>query len=289
MTHAKVAGVRGMLPLLLVGVALPGGCRGAGAAGSCSAQGSVCTQGLSTLQGSSRVRKAPLQDADVPPLDLDLLSAGIGSAENGTAGGCCADFGQWPSVDNGVTCGDCTALVLTARYGGRCDRYCGSFGHVCVAAAEERAEGCGVKYSSPCNVAIGGTSDMLCKCSRPSGQCATPAPAPVPAPPPPTETACCKPFGEWPSVDNGVTCGECMALVLTQPYGGRCDRYCESFGHVCVGAAEEEAEGCGISYSSPCDAEIAGTSDMLCACRLPDPAMCSAPPPSAPPAPPART
>ena len=52
-------------------------------------------------------------------------------------------------------------------------------------------------------------------------------------------------FATWQlQVDNGVTCGNCMALVLAKPYGGRCDRYCESFGQVCIMAAEEQEENC---------------------------------------------
>ena len=49
-----------------------------------------------------------------------------------------------------------------------------------------------------------------------------------------------------PEVDNGVTCGDCMALVLAEKYGGRCDRYCESFGQVCIMAAEEQEENCEV-------------------------------------------
>merc|ERR1711988_1937699 len=76
----------------------------------------------------------------------------------------CADFSQWPAVDNGVTCGGCTALVETAPYGGRCDAYCRSFGHVFVAAAEEEEETCKVKASASCSEEIKDTSDMLCTC-----------------------------------------------------------------------------------------------------------------------------
>lgn len=78
----------------------------------------------------------------------------------------CVEFQFWPSVDNGVTCQACTALVLTASYGGRCDRYCESFGHVCIAAAEEEDETCRVKENKQCNEEIAGTSDMLCSCQR---------------------------------------------------------------------------------------------------------------------------
>jgi len=80
----------------------------------------------------------------------------------------------------------------------------------------------------------------------------------------------CDPFTAWPHVDNGVTCSQCTALVLTHPYGGRCDRYCGSFGHVCVAAAEERGETCQVLREHSCDEEIRGTSDMLCTCKRDD-------------------
>ena len=80
-------------------------------------------------------------------------------------------------------------------------------------------------------------------------------------------------------VDNGITCGNCMALVLTEPYGGRCDRYCESFGQVCVMAAEEEEENCQVKYEASCNEAISGTSDVLCQCAKPNaPPQCPRPP-----------
>lgn len=81
-------------------------------------------------------------------------------------------------------------------------------------------------------------------------------------------TASCAPFSGWPHVDGGVTCGGCTALVLTVPFN-RCDRYCESFGHVCTAAGEEVNENCEFSYRARCDQEISGTSDMLCSCQRP--------------------
>lgn len=87
---------------------------------------------------------------------------------------------------------------------------------------------------------------------------------------PPATTGSCASFTTWPDVDNGVTCNGCTALVLTRAYGGRCDRYCQSFGHRCVSAAEEESESCAVKYSQACDREIPGTSDMLCTCEMPD-------------------
>jgi len=88
--------------------------------------------------------------------------------------------------------------------------------------------------------------------------------------------ACCKSFAEWPEVDSGVTCDSCTALVHTAPYGGRCDRYCESFGHVCVSAAEEVADNCDVKFVGSCSAPIEHTSDMLCRCHKPDAQNCEA-------------
>eukprot|EP00933_Yihiella_yeosuensis_P038067 TRINITY_DN3202_c0_g1_i1.p1 TRINITY_DN3202_c0_g1~~TRINITY_DN3202_c0_g1_i1.p1 ORF type:complete len:792 (+),score=130.33 TRINITY_DN3202_c0_g1_i1:68-2443(+) len=85
------------------------------------------------------------------------------------------------------------------------------------------------------------------------------------------EVLSCKSMTEWPDVDNGITCTNCQALVLTGPHGGRCDAYCESFGHVCVAAAEEVNENCEVKEDKRCDEAITGTSDMLCTCSLPSP------------------
>merc|ERR1711920_276011 len=76
----------------------------------------------------------------------------------------------------------------------------------------------------------------------------------------------CARFSQWPNVANGVTCNRCVALVKTAPYGGRCDAYCQSFGHRCVEAAEEQNNNCDIKYRAGCSQAITGTSDMLCAC-----------------------
>jgi len=88
-----------------------------------------------------------------------------GGQSSGTSSACDA-FSQWPNIKGGVTCNSCRALVLTAPYGGRCDRYCQSFGHSCAAAAEEENDNCQVKYSTSCNQPITDTSDMLCTCQK---------------------------------------------------------------------------------------------------------------------------
>merc|ERR1719382_721888 len=77
----------------------------------------------------------------------------------------------------------------------------------------------------------------------------------------------CRPPAEWEHLDGAVICGECAALVQTAAYN-RCDHYCESFGHVCVAAAEEDADTCRVIEERTCDQVFDGTSDMLCTCEL---------------------
>mmetsp|Transcript_66050 Transcript_66050/g.214848 ORF Transcript_66050/g.214848 Transcript_66050/m.214848 type:complete len:480 (-) Transcript_66050:385-1824(-) len=89
---------------------------------------------------------------------------------------CCSAMGEWPHVKNGVHCSDCTALVFTAPFDGRCDAYCESFGHVCVGAAEDAADDCAVKWFTRCDWKIRSTSDMLCKCALPASSCSAAAP-----------------------------------------------------------------------------------------------------------------
>merc|ERR1712039_565057 len=116
---------------------------------------------------------------------------------------------------------------------------------------------------------------MLCTCHSASY---VPSSSPTPTHP------VCDEFSAWPHIDGGVTCGSetCTALVHTQPYGGRCDVYCESFGHMCAGAAEEMNENCEVKERAQCDEEIAGTSDMLCTCHSASYVPSSSPTPTHP-------
>eukprot|EP00913_Durusdinium_trenchii_P010037 g9418.t1 len=81
----------------------------------------------------------------------------------------CSPFTTWPEVDQKdgelIVCPPCRALVKTATFN-RCDQYCASFGHRCVAAAEEENENCAVKDTYGCDEEITGTSDMLCTCEK---------------------------------------------------------------------------------------------------------------------------
>ena len=95
-------------------------------------------------------------------------------------------------------------------------------------------------------------------------QCEKGGPYPTPSP---TAEPQCAGFSQWPNVASGVTCNRCTALVKTAPYGGRCDAYCQSFGHRCVEAAEEQNNNCEVKYRASCSQAITGTSDMLCACQ----------------------
>ena len=92
----------------------------------------------------------------------------------------------------------------------------------------------------------------------------------------------CASYSHWPNIavgwsgaNKGITCGNCLALVQTNPYDGRCSKYCQSFGHICAHAAEEKDDNC-METSTPynCDDTIigdtpGGTSDMLCTCIKP--------------------
>jgi len=115
-------------------------------------------------------------------------------------------------VDGGVTCSDCTALVKTGPYRGRCDVYCKSFGHTCVRAAEERDDSCQVLESKRCDEEIRGTSDMLCTCQQRGS-----VPTPTPAPP---GTTC---YSELPGL--AVSEGNEVGTVITQS-ASECRRAC---------------------------------------------------------------
>eukprot|EP00931_Biecheleriopsis_adriatica_P057984 TRINITY_DN3444_c0_g2_i1.p1 TRINITY_DN3444_c0_g2~~TRINITY_DN3444_c0_g2_i1.p1 ORF type:complete len:757 (-),score=116.40 TRINITY_DN3444_c0_g2_i1:25-2295(-) len=156
----------------------------------------------------------------------------------------CAAFGVWPDVD-GVTCAGCTALVMTAPHGGRCDRYCESFGHICIAAAEEQDENCQVQYQRGCNEPISGTSDMLCTCQADQGTTGSPS-ATVSAtttvttsPTSAATTSTC--YGELSAVaaDEGAGVGEISTLSLEE-----CKRACTDMEQCQSAAFCPHFEGC---------------------------------------------
>lgn len=176
----------------------------------------------------------------------------------------CAPFTSWPDIDGGITCTDCTALVLSKPYDGRCDKYCASFGHVCVAAAEEKDESCEVLESKRCDEEIKGTSDMLCTCEY--GDTAPP-PSPAPA-----ESAC---FGELPALaaDQGKEVGmlhTSSAADCKEACRGNADCQSVSFCPVWHGcwlksrsmSADEPTtplEDCKTFYKQPCDGAVIPT------------------------------
>jgi len=97
----------------------------------------------------------------------------------------------------------------------------------------------------------------------------TPSPSPSPTPSPsrspgPIVVQCAN-YTQWPAIANSI-CGNCFALVPSAPYGGRCNAFCESFGHTCILAAEEVNESCNIQARFDCDEVVPNTSDMLCEC-----------------------
>jgi len=140
-----------------------------GAAGDlgCSVGGERCARDSSLLQHGHNLQKSQARSLEV---EQRAEQSADGGRENRSAAACCQDFGSWPSVDAGVTCGGCKALVLARPYGGRCDRYCASFGHVCVAAEEELHDSCRVKERVSCSAHIAHTSDMLCTCRLPNAE-----------------------------------------------------------------------------------------------------------------------
>ena len=73
-----------------------------------------------------------------------------------------------------VTCGNtCTALVRDEwnySYGKQCDRYCESFGHICVAAATDDGNSCNALETFDCSTRVGEVSKMLCTCRKPAGK-----------------------------------------------------------------------------------------------------------------------
>jgi len=166
----------------------------------------------------------------------------------------CAEFSQWPAIQD-VACGNCVALVPTAPYGGSCDRYCTSFGHQCVFAAEEVDDDCTALSRYGCFEAIENTRDMLCQCRGPE-----------------TTQGRCVAYSSWPSISDTV-CGDCTALVETKPVGD-CESYCQSFGHRYVTTAPNEDADCPSTDATfpnepyECDEEEE-SSETLCTCELP--------------------
>jgi len=76
----------------------------------------------------------------------------------------------------------------------------------------------------------------------------------------------CADYSQWPRIDRSL-CGECLALIPTEPWHGKCSYFCRSFGHECVFAAEEVDETCIGQSRYGCDEAIEHTSDMLCQCK----------------------
>jgi len=159
----------------------------------------------------------------------------------------CADFSQWPVIEN-LVCGNCVALVPTAPYGGMCDRYCKSFGHRCVFAAEEVDDDCTALSRFGCDESITNTRDMLCQCQGPE-----------------PDSPRCAAYSNWPSIKD-ATCGDCTALVDVRPFGRSCQSYCESFEHVCVRAADDDDDDCRVDRTVSCN-RPQSSSDLLCTCE----------------------
>jgi len=158
----------------------------------------------------------------------------------------CAPYSQWPVI-NSSACGDCLALVPTEPFGGRCNRYCESFGHRCVFAALN--DDCQPISRYGCDEVVPVASDMLCQCQQEA----------------PSQAGNCAPYSQWPNIEDPV-CGNCTALVSINRIGRSCSDYCESFGHRCIEAAESrEAIDCQRFAPLQCDSVV--TSRALCTCE----------------------
>jgi len=153
----------------------------------------------------------------------------------------CEDFSHWTSIDSQV-CGNCFALVPSAPFEGYCSRYCESFGHTCVYAAEEGSDTCAVLGRYECNERIRDTSDMLCQCSGT----------------PPSRPGVCAAYSQWPSLRDDV-CGNCTAKVVAS----NCSAYCSSFNHQCSRAYS----GTECDTATPINCTTSAT-NLFCSCEL---------------------
>merc|ERR1740122_7229 len=190
----------------------------------------------------------------------------------------CDPFALWPDLDQ--TCvpappsrdGECRAKVhtnggLVVNGGGKFDNcydYCWSFGHYCVHAAEDvTGGGCDEAYEKSCfHHFRSTTSDMICGCAseHPPGECLPPA--------------------DWDPNFLDDACGDCTAKVHTKGKDGTiyrsCDMICDSIGHVCTHAAEDNNFGhCQEKNDNfRCSDDIGAmedTSDFMCQCKYPAP------------------
>ena len=80
------------------------------------------------------------------------------------------DPNSWPDVDNGVLCGNCSALVNIGSYD-TCNAYCAAQGMGCVNGWEENSDTCGIQFVAGCGYSFNshGTSDAICECSPGTG------------------------------------------------------------------------------------------------------------------------
>lgn len=153
----------------------------------------------------------------------------------------CEDFSHWGPIESQV-CGNCFALVPATPYDGFCSRYCESFGHTCVYAAEEGSDTCAVLGRYDCTERIRDTSDMLCQCSGPQ----------------PTRQGVCAAYSQWPNLLDDV-CGNCTAKVNAT----NCSSYCATFNHRCAQAYS----GTACSTAAPIDCTT-NTADLICSCEF---------------------
>ena len=97
-------------------------------------------------------------------------SSGTGTPADSGSASCDASAacapGNWPGYD-GVTCGDCAALVNVRENGGTCEAFCARQGLGCVASWDDWAdEQCSLFVPRQgCNTVYNDTSDAICECT----------------------------------------------------------------------------------------------------------------------------
>merc|ERR1711907_386677 len=85
-----------------------------------------------------------------------------------------------------------------------------------------------------------------------------------------TENNCCQADicdeSQWPDVDHGTVCGDCMVLVHNFDTKYKtCDGYCQAVGMECKGAWEEHNDKCIVKKTMTCT-ETWSSSDAICEC-----------------------
>jgi len=170
----------------------------------------------------------------------------------------CAPYSEWPALESSI-CGNCLALVPTQPYGGKCKKYCESFDHKCVFAAEEVDDRCLPLSRYGCDEEVAETDDMLCQCKQDK----------------PIQAGTCAPYSQWPNIYNHV-CGHCTAFVNFNELVYSCSEYCESFGHRCIDVPEE-TDNVTCQEAAPVGCGASEFDEEFCTCARDEPQQAEQP------------